>query len=140
MRDYPMNIITRFQSLLLVSLIILSSTIAGCGKNAQSPQAMIDQMADDMKSQLPKKLDKDTELINVYTEKMELVSEYELLNFEPNEANKAVTATKIESYLKFKTCPNIKKELLSKGISSKYVYKGKDGQYLFEKVLQPGDC
>ena len=135
-----MNVFTRFQSLLLVSLIILSFAIAGCGKSNQSPQAMIDQMAEDMKSQLPKKLDKDTELVNVYTEKMELVSEYELLNFQSNEANKAATATKIESYLKSKICPGIKKELLNRGISTKYVYKAKDGQYLFEEVLKPGDC
>ena len=135
-----MNIIPRFPSLLLVFIIILSFVMVGCGRSTQSPQAMIDKMADDMKSQLPKKLDKDTELVNVYTEKMELVSEYELLNFEPNEADKAAIATKIESYLKSQICPGIKKELLSKGVSSKYVYKGKDGQYLFEKILKPGDC
>jgi len=101
---------------------------------------MIDQMAADMKSELPKKLDKDTELVNVYTKKLEFVSEYELLNFQSNEANKAAAAAKIESFLKSQICPGIKKELLGKGISSKYIYKGKDGEYLFEEVLKPGDC
>jgi len=135
-----MNIFIRFLSLLLVFTIILSFAMAGCGKNNQSPQAMIDQMAEDMKSQLPKKLDQDTELVNIYTEKLVLISEYKLLNFDSNEANNTTVKTKIESYLESTVCPGIKKELLSKGVSSKYVYKGKDGQYLFEKVLKPGDC
>ena len=135
-----MNIFTRFPLLLLAIIIILSFTMAGCGKSNQSPQAVIDQMASDLKSQLPKKLDKDTELVNVYTNKLELVSVYELLNFESNEANDAAAATKIESYLKSAVCPGIKKELLSRGVSAKYIYKGKDGQYLFEKILKPGDC
>ena len=135
-----MNIFTRFPSLLLIIMIILSFAMADCGNSNRSPQAMIDKLASDMQSQLPKKLDKDTELVNVYTNKLELVSEYELLNFESTEANEAAAATEIESYLKFQICPGIKKELLSRGISSKYIYKGKDGKYLFEKVLRPGDC
>ena len=114
--------------------------MASCSDNSQSAQTIIDQMANDMKSQLPKLLDKDTKLVNVYTTKMGIVSEYELLNFEFTEENKAAAETKIEFYLKSQVCPSIKQELLSKGVFSKYVYKGKDGQYLFDKVLKQGDC
>ena len=135
-----MNIFIKFPSLLLVFTIILFFSMAGCGQSTQSPQATIDQMAKDMKSQLPKKLDQVTELVNVYTEKMLLISEYKLLNFDSNGANNTNAKTKIESYLESSVCPGLKKELLSKGVSSKYVYKTKDGQYFFEKVLKPGDC
>lgn len=114
--------------------------MAGCGNNPQSAQAVIDQMANDMKSQLPKMLDKDTRLIDVYTTEMKIVSEYELLNFESTEENKAAAVTKIELYLKSQICPGIKQKLLSKGVSLKYVYKGKNGQYLFEKIFKAGDC
>jgi hypothetical protein len=136
-----MNIsFTKFPALLLVIIIIISFAMISCGNSAQSAQTMIDRLAYDMKSQLPKKLDKDTKLVNVYTKQLEFVSEYELLNFDSTEENKIETETKIEFYLKSKVCLSIKKDLLSKGVSSRYVYKGKDGQYLFEKVLKPGDC
>jgi hypothetical protein len=136
-----MNIsFTKIPALLLVIIIIISFAMISCGNSSQSAQTIIDRLANDMKSQLPKKLDKDTKLVNVYTKKLEFVSEYELLNFKSTEENKVATETKIEFYLKSQVCPNIKKDLLSKGVSSKYVYKGKDGQYLFEKVLKPGDC
>jgi len=115
-------------------------TIAGCGNNPQSAQAKIDRIANDMKSELPKTLDSDTKLVNVYTNKLELVSEYELGNFEPNKDSNTEVEIKIKSYLKHQVCPSIKKDLLKRGISSRYIYKSKDGQPVVDLVLSPGDC
>ena len=115
-------------------------TIAGCGNNPQSAQAKIDRIANDMKSELPKTLDSDTKLVNVYTNKLELVSEYELGNFEPNKDSNTEVEIKIKSYLKHQVCPSIKKDLLNKGISSRYIYKSKNGQPVVDLVLSPGDC
>jgi hypothetical protein len=121
-------------------IIFISFAIVGCDNNPQFAQAKIDRMASDFKSQLPIMLDSDTKLVNVYTKKLELVSEYELLNYAPNDTDKAKMENNIESYLKLKICPSIKKELLSKGISSRYIYKGKDGQPVVDMLLSPGDC
>jgi hypothetical protein len=114
-------------------------TISGCGNNPQSAQAKIDRIANDMKSELPKTLDSDTKLVNVYTNKLELVSVYELGNFEPNKDITEVEI-KIKSYLKHQVCPSIKKDLLKRGISSRYIYKNKDGQPVVDLILSPGDC
>jgi hypothetical protein len=122
----------------LVLAVVFS--IAGCGNSPQAAQAKIDRIANETKSVLPKMLDRDTKLVNVYTRKLELVSEYELVNFEPDKEEKTAVEMKIKSYLKQQVCPSIKKDLLNSGISSRYIYKSKNGQPVVDLVLSPGDC
>ena len=125
-----------FSHFLFIFLIILS--IAGCSNSQQSAQIKIDKIANGMKGKLPKMLDANTKLVNVYTKKLELVSEYELVNHitsdDDNQKNK------IDFYLKNTVCPGIKKELLSKGISSRYIYKGKEGKVILDRLLSSDDC
>ncbi len=85
-------------------------------------------------------LDSDTKLVNVHTKKLELISEYELVNYEPTETGNQRITNKIELYLKNQVCPEIKKKLLSRGISSRYIYKDKDSQVIVDRLVSPGDC
>jgi hypothetical protein len=125
-----------FSHFLFIFLIILS--IAGCSNSQQSAQIKIDKIANGMKGKLPIMLDANTKLVNVYTKKLELVSEYKLVNHitsdDDNQKNK------IDFYLKNTVCPGIKKELLSKGISSRYIYKGKEGKVILDRLLSSDDC
>ena len=119
-------------------IFLISLSIAGCSNSQQSAQIKIDKIANGMKGKLPKMLDANTKLVNVYTKKLELVSEYELVNHitsdDDNQKNK------IDFYLKNTVCPGIKKELLSKGISSRYIYKGKEGKVILDRLLSSDDC
>ena len=126
--------------LLYLLVIIMPLAMTGCGNSPQAAQAKIDRMAKDMQANLPKMLDKDTRLVKVYAKKMELVSEYELVNFEMNEENRTPVEVKIKSYLKLQLCPSLKKELLNLGISARYIYKEKNGQTVVDQVLAKGDC
>ena len=125
-----------FSHFLFIFLIILS--IAGCSNSQQSAQIKIDKIANGMKGKLPKILDANTKLVNVYTKKLELVSEYKLVNHitsdDDNQKNK------IDFYLKNTVCPGIKKESFSKGISSRYIYKGKEGKVILDRLLSSDDC
>ena len=114
--------------------------MAGCGNSPQSAQAKIDKIANDMKSQLPKVLDSDTKLVKVYTKKLEIISEYELVNYKPGEKDKIKKEEKINLYLTTQVCPSIKKEFLGIGVSVRYIYKGNDGQLIVNRVFKPGDC
>jgi len=125
---------------LVLSALLLIFVISGCSDNPKSGQAKIDKIANNIQSQLPKMLDKDTRLVNVYTNQLELISEYELVNYSPGEADFQKTKDKIELYLTRQVCPNIKKELLDKEISARYIYKGNNGQTVVNRVLSPGDC
>ena len=126
--------------LLYLLVIIMPLAMTGCGNSPQAAQAKIDRMAKDMQANLPKMLDKDTRLVKVYANKMELVSEYELVNFEMNEENRTPVEVKIKSYLKLQLCPSIKKELLNLGVSARYIYREKKGQTVVDQVLTKGDC
>ena len=125
---------------LVLAAVFLVFAIIGCSDSPQSAQKKIDKIANEMQPQLPKMLDKDTRLVNVYTKQLELVSEYELVNYNPEESDDQKTRNKIELYLTRQVCPNIKKELLGKGISARYIYKGNNGQTIVDRVLLPGDC
>jgi len=125
-----------FSHFLFIFLIILS--IAGCSNSQQSAQIKIDKIANGMKGKLPKMLDANTKLVNVYTKKLELVSEYELVNHITSDGDNQ--KNKIDFYLKNTVCPGIKKELLSKGISSRYIYKGKEGKVILDRLLSSDDC
>jgi len=135
-----MSVSRRMSYLLYISVFMISFAMAGCGNSPQSAQAQIDRMAKDMKADLPKMLDKDTKLINVYTGKLELVSEFELVNYEINEENKTAVEAKIKSYLKLQVCPSIKKQLLDQGVSARYLYKDKKDQTVVDQVLTKNDC
>jgi len=121
----------------LMFFLILS---AACSNSPQSAQKKIDTLAKNMKAELPKMLDRDTKLINVYTRKLELISEYELVNYKPTESGNQNIKNKIKLYLKTQVCPAIKDDLLNDGISSRYIYKGKDSQVIGEWLIAPGDC
>jgi len=124
---------------LFVLVLTMGLLATGCG-NSQSPQGKIDSLAKQMQSQLPKKLDSNTKLVKVYTKKMELVSEYELLLKPTNEKEDAVLAKKLGAYLHSTVCTNIKNDLLNRGISSQYIYTNTQGKVILEMVLAPGDC
>ena len=130
--------LTNFFRILLVLLFGVSTF--GCSNSPQSAQKKIDKIAQDMKTELPKMLDSDTMLVNVYTAELELVSEYELVNYEPTGTENQKIKDKIELFLKTQVCMKIKKELLGKGISSRYIYKGNGGQILVDLLISPGDC
>ena len=125
-----------FFHVLFTLLIILS--IVGCSNSQQSAQSKIDKIAKDIKAELPKMLDADTKLVNVYTKELELVSEYELVNYKTDNTDNQ--KNKIEFYLRNKVCPGIKDELLNKGISSRYIYKESKGKVILDKLLSPSDC
>ena len=125
---------------LVLAAIFLVFAIISCSDSPQSAQKKIDKIANDIQPQLPKMLDKDTRLVNVYTKQLELISEYELVNYSPGESDDQSTKNKIELYLTRQVCPNIKQELLGKGISARYIYKGNNGQTIVDRVLSPGDC
>lgn len=127
-------------SFFFFALLLIGLFLAACSNSPQSAQNKIDKIAQDMKAELPKMLDSDTKLVNVHTKKLELISEYELVNYEPTETGNQKIKSKIKLYLKNQVCPGIKKELLNKGISSRYIYKGKNGQVIVDRLLSPGDC
>jgi len=135
-----MSLFSKLLSVLCIFMTIISFTMAGCGSSPQSTQAKIDRMAKDMKADLPKMLDSDTKLVNVYTKEFEIISEYELVNYKPGEKDKINPEGKINSYLTTQVCPSIKKDLLSIGVSVRYIYKGNDGQLIVNRVFKPGDC
>lgn len=111
-----------------------------CTNSPQSAQKKIEKIARDMKAELPKMLDRDTKLVNVQAKKLELVSEYELVNYKQTETENLMTKNKIELYLKKQVCRGIKKQLLNKGISSRYIYKDNSGQIIGDWLISPGDC
>lgn len=112
----------------------------GCSNSQQSAQDKIDKIAKDIKPELPKMLDAETKLVNVYTKKLEIVSEYELLKLKAGDGDNQKTKDKIERYLKNKVCPEIKGGLLNKGISTRYISKGNEGEVIVDKLLSAGDC
>lgn len=124
----------------LLVFLLVAFLVTACSNSPQSAQRKIDKIAQDMQAELPKMLDNDTRLVDVHTGKLELVSAYELVNYEPTEAGNKKIISRIELYLKRDVCPGIKKELLNRGISSRYIYKSKDGQVIINSVLAPGDC
>ena len=124
-----------FPCLLLAGLLLTS-----CSNSPQAAQNKIDKIAENLQTELPKMLDRDTSLVNVYTRKLELVSEYELLNYESGESDNKKVKRKIEAYLKTQVCPGIKKELLSRSISSRYIYKDNAGRVIGDWLIAPGDC
>ena len=75
----------------------------GCSNSQQSAQEKIDKNAKDIKPELPKMLDAETKLVNVYTKKLEIVSEYELLKLKAGDGDNQKTKDKIERYLKNKS-------------------------------------
>jgi hypothetical protein len=127
-------------TILFLTLLLVVSLVTACSKDPQSAQKKIDKIAQDMQAQLPQMLDRDTQLVNVFTRKLELVSEYELINYKPTETGNRGIKSKIELYLKKQVCPGIKKKLLSNGVSSRYIYKGNDGQIIGDWLISPGDC
>jgi hypothetical protein len=136
------NQIMKSGNTLRQALIIcaISLAVAGCDQSPRAGQNKIDKIAAEMQAQLPKMLDSDTKLVTVYTKNLELVSEYELVNYPVEVSDQARLKGKIENYLKRQVCPGIKSELLSKGISSHYIYKGKNDAVVLDLVLAPGDC
>ena len=127
-------------SFLFLALLLVGLLMTACSNSPQSAQNKIDKIAQDMKAELPKMLDSDTKLVNVYTAELELVSEYELVNYEPTGTENQKIKDKIELFLKTQVCMEIKKELLGKGISSRYIYKGNGGQILVDRLISPGAC
>lgn len=127
-------------SLLIILLAAAILLAEGCSDSPQSVQKKIDKIALDIQSELPKKLDRDTRLVKVHTRKLELISEYELVNVKTSDGNIGETRTKIEFYLQKKVCPGIRQELLNRGVSSRYIYKGSDGQLIVDLLIKPGDC
>lgn len=125
---------------LLPGLLLAVLLLTACSNSPQAAQNKIEQMAQNMKAELPKMLDSDTKLVNVYTKKLVLVSEYELVNYKPSTTENKKVKSKIGAYLKIQVCPGIKKELLSRGISARYIYKANDGQTLGDWLITPGDC
>jgi hypothetical protein len=123
-----------------LALLLAGLLMTACSNSPQSAQKKIDKIAQDMKAELPKMLDSDTKLVSVYTAELELVSEYELVNYEPTGTENQKIKDKIELFLKTQVCMEIKKELLGKGISSRYIYKGNGGQILVDRLISPGDC
>ena len=121
---------------LLLAVLLLTS----CSNSPQAAQSKIDKIAQNTQAELPKMLDRDTSLVNVYTRKLELVSEYELVNYESSESGNKKVRSKIEAYLNIQVCPGIKKELLSRGISSRYIYRDNDSRVIGEWLIVPGDC
>ncbi len=123
-----------------LTLLLAGLLMTACSNSPQSAQKKIDKIAQDMKAELPKILDRDTKLVKVYTAELELVSEYELVNYDPTGTENQKIKNKVELYLKMQVCPEIKEELLGMGISSRYIYKGNDGQVLVNRLISPGDC
>ncbi len=123
-----------------IIICVISLAVTGCDKSPQAGQNKIDTIAAEMKTQLPKMLDSDTKLVKVYSKKLELVSEYELVNYPVEVSDQDTLKGNIENYLKMQVCPDIKSELLSNGISSHYIYKVKNGEVVLELLLTPGDC
>lgn len=128
------------KTFLFLTLLLVISLISACSNTPRSAQKKIDKIAQEMKAQVPKMLDSDTKLVNVFTRKLELVSEYELVNYKPTETENQKIKNKIELYLQKTVCPGIKKKLLSTGASSRYIYKGNDGQIIGDWLISPGDC
>lgn len=124
----------------LLAFLLIGLLLTGCSNSPQAAQKTIDKLARDMQAELPKLLDRDTKLVKVYSRKLELVSEYELLNYEPTEAQNNQNKMKIELYLKQQACPAIKEELLNRGLSSRYIYKDSNGRIIGDWLLSPGDC
>ena len=116
--------------LCVFSVCLIGFSISGCSGSPSSPQDTIDNIARDMQAQLPKKLDRDTTLVKVFSRKLELVSEYELNSYRQTEADDDMHKKKIELYLRNEACPAIKQELLNRGISSRYIYRDGDGRLL----------
>ena len=124
----------------LFLMLIIVLLMPACSNSPQSAQKKIEKIARDMKAELPKMLDRDTKLVNVQAKKLELVSEYELVNYKQTEIGNQTIKNKIELYLNKQVCPGIKKQLLDKGISSRYIYKDNDGKVLGDWLISPGDC
>jgi hypothetical protein len=124
---------------LAVLVLTMGLMVAGCG-GSQSPQEKIDSLVKEMQPQLPKTLDSDTRLVKVYSDKLELVSEYELLHPSAEEKARANSKKHLNDYLHSVVCTNIKNQLLSQGISSRYIYKTPEGEVFLDLVLKPGDC
>ena len=129
---------TRVFHIFFTLFIILP--MIGCSNSQQSAQDKIEKIAKDIKPELPKMLDAETKLVNVYTKKLEIVSEYELLKHKASDVDNQKTKDKIELYLEDKVCPGIKEELLNIGISTRYIYKGSEGKVILDRLLSPGDC
>lgn len=127
-------------SSLAICVSALLLIIGGCSDSQRSAQKKIDTIARNIQEELPKILDSDTKLVKVYTKKLELVSEYELVNFKAPESNIGETKLKIEVYLQKKVCPGIREQLLNRGVSTRYIYKGSDGQLIGDWLIKPGDC
>jgi len=124
----------------LPCVLLAGLLLASCSNSPQAAQNKIDKIAQNTRMELPKMLDRDTRLVNVYTGKLELVSEYELVNYESSESENKKVKSKIEAYLKTQVCPGIKKELLSRGISSRYIYKDNVSKVIGNWLIAPGDC
>jgi len=125
---------------LLPGLLLVGLLLTACSNSPQAAQDKIEQIAQNMRAELPKMLDRDTMLVNVYTRDLELVSEYELVNYEPDATENKKVKSKIAAYLKIQVCPGIKKEMLSRGISSRYIYKDSKGRTIGDWLIAPGDC
>ena len=121
-------------------LLLVGLLLAACSNNPQAAQDKIEKIARNMRAELPKMLDRDTRLVNVYTKDLELVSEYELVHYKPDAAEDKKVKSKIASYLKIQVCPGIKKEMLSRGISSRYIYKDGEGRIIGDWLIAPGVC
>ncbi|UCD66246.1 MAG: hypothetical protein JSW69_01050 [Deltaproteobacteria bacterium] len=130
----------KHKKLYLFLMLFIVLLFPACTNSPQSAQKKIEKIARDMKAELPKMLDRDTKLVNVQAKKLELVSEYELVNYKQTETGDLMTKNKIELYLKKQVCPGIKKQLLNKGISSRYIYKDNSGQIIGDWLISPGDC
>ena len=125
---------------ILPGLLLVGLLLTSCSNSPQAAQDKIEKIAQHMRAELPKMLDRDTMLVNVYTGDLQLVSEYELVRYEPDAAEEKKVKSKIAAYLKIQVCPGIKKEILSRGISSRYIYKDSEGRIIADWLIAPGDC
>ena len=111
--------------------------LISCNNN---PQNKLDKTAEKMNRDLPKQVDSETKLLSVYTNDMEMVFEYELINLTSKEAHKEAIKNSVRPVLQTRTCPELKKQFFKNGVSVRYIYKGSDDGLIMEFLFQPGDC
>ena len=112
--------------------------------NAQQPELtdkMVAQIASEINSLLPMKVDSGTRLNNVSGTRKRFTYYYTLLNYASSDIDSEIFVKEMRDNLKNSVCsnPNIE-TFLENGVSIRYMYSGNNSSYIADITVEPSEC
>jgi len=123
----------------VVFLFIIGTNFSAAYKRARDPQAQLAAAAEKLQAELPRRIDKDTELVRVAAASGELVYDYRLVRYKQGELDAEKFNDAMTPVLKKDLCPQFA-AMPNAQFSYRLRYASSDSAPLTEIVLHRSDC